>query len=52
MAYHTPVLLAECIEGLDIKPEGIYIDLTGINDGSSIRIFSFIEKPSAYLTPT
>ena len=26
--YHIPVMLNECIEGLDIKPEGVYIDLT------------------------
>ena len=25
---HQPVLLAECIDGLDIKPEGIYVDGT------------------------
>ena len=25
---HTPVLLSECIEGLNIKPEGIYVDGT------------------------
>ena len=26
--YHVPVLLKECIEGLAIKPDGIYADLT------------------------
>jgi len=26
--YHTPVLLDECLEGLEIKKEGIYIDVT------------------------
>ena len=25
---HKPVLLKECIEGLNIKPEGIYVDGT------------------------
>ncbi|MGN0789239.1 MAG: 16S rRNA (cytosine(1402)-N(4))-methyltransferase, partial [Christensenellales bacterium] len=25
---HVPVLLNECIEGLDIKPDGIYVDGT------------------------
>ena len=25
---HTPVLLDECIEGLNIKPNGIYVDGT------------------------
>jgi len=26
--YHTPVLLQESIEGLDIKPDGTYVDVT------------------------
>ena len=26
--YHIPVMLNECMEGLNIKPDGIYIDLT------------------------
>ena len=25
---HTPVMLDECIEGLNIKPNGIYVDCT------------------------
>ncbi|MFT4981512.1 MAG: 16S rRNA (cytosine1402-N4)-methyltransferase, partial [Bacteroidia bacterium] len=28
MSYHDPVLLQECISGLNIDPEGIYVDLT------------------------
>ena len=26
---HRPVLLAECIEALRIKPEGVYVDEIG-----------------------
>ncbi|WP_373514385.1 16S rRNA (cytosine(1402)-N(4))-methyltransferase RsmH [Persicitalea sp.] len=26
--YHAPVMLAECLEGLDIQPEGTYVDVT------------------------
>lgn len=26
--YHIPVLLSECIEGLSIRPEGTYVDVT------------------------
>ena len=26
--YHEPALLNECIEALDIKPDGVYVDVT------------------------
>lgn len=35
---HVPVLLYECIEGLNIKPEGIYVDGTLGRGGHSIEI--------------
>lgn len=38
MAYHVPVLLAESIQGLRIKPKGIYIDLTFGGGGHSRAI--------------
>ena len=28
--YHIPVLLQESIDGLDIKPDGVYVDVTFI----------------------
>lgn len=36
--YHSPVMLRECIEGLDIKPEGIYVDVTFGGGGHSREI--------------
>jgi 16S rRNA (cytosine1402-N4)-methyltransferase len=36
--YHNPVMLAECIEGLSIKPDGIYVDLTFGGSGHSKEI--------------
>lgn len=36
--YHVPVLLSESIEGLDIKPDGIYVDLTFGGGGHSREI--------------
>jgi len=35
MNYHEPVMLAECIEGLGIQPEGIYVDVTFGGGGHS-----------------
>lgn len=36
--YHVPVLLEQCIEGLNIKPNGIYVDVTYGGGGHSARI--------------
>lgn len=35
---HIPVLLDECIEGLDIKPDGVYVDCTAGGGGHSYEI--------------
>ena len=35
MEYHNPVLLNECIEGLNIRPTGIYVDVTFGGGGHS-----------------
>ncbi|MEG0894966.1 MAG: 16S rRNA (cytosine(1402)-N(4))-methyltransferase RsmH, partial [Oscillospiraceae bacterium] len=37
---HKPVMLNECIDGLDIKPDGIYIDGTAGGGGHSSVIAS------------
>ena len=47
--YHIPVMLDECMEGLDIKPEGVYIDLTFGGGGHSKAIIQRLsEKGSLY----
>ncbi len=38
--YHTPALLQESIEGLNIRPEGVYVDVTFGGGGHSREILS------------
>ncbi|TNE29679.1 MAG: 16S rRNA (cytosine(1402)-N(4))-methyltransferase RsmH [Bacteroidetes bacterium] len=57
MSYHNPVLLNECIEGLNIEPSGTYVDLTFGGGGHSRaileklgpdgRLFGFDQDPDA-----
>lgn len=37
--YHTPVLLKDCIDALQIRPDGIYVDATFGGGGHSREIF-------------
>jgi len=41
-AYHTPVLLKDCIEALHIRPEGTYVDATFGGGGHSREILKQI----------
>jgi len=44
MRYHSPVLLSECIEGLNLKPNGIYVDVTFGGGGHSKEIMKYLEQ--------
>ena len=57
MTYHKPVLLQACVDGLDIRPEGTYVDVTFGGGGHSRaileklgpegRLFAFDQDPEA-----
>ncbi len=38
LPYHIPVLLQPCIDGLEINPDGVYVDLTFGGGGHSKEI--------------
>lgn len=40
MEYHNPVLLKETVDGLNIKPDGVYVDVTFGGGGHSREILS------------
>ena len=42
--YHVPVLLKESVDGLDIQPDGIYVDVTFGGGGHSREILSRLGK--------
>jgi 16S rRNA (cytosine1402-N4)-methyltransferase len=43
MVYHIPALLDECIEGLNIRPDGIYVDATFGGGGHSGEILKRLQ---------
>ncbi|MFD2597579.1 16S rRNA (cytosine(1402)-N(4))-methyltransferase RsmH [Sphingobacterium corticis] len=55
--YHVPVMLQECIEAMNIKPNGVYVDVTFGGGGHSReilkhlgpdgRLFAFDQDPDA-----
>ncbi len=47
-AYHVPVMLHECIEGLNINPDGIYIDVTFGGGGHSSEILKHLKSGHLY----
>ena len=48
MEYHKPVLLKQCIEGLDVKPMGVYVDVTFGGGGHSKLILENLNGGKLY----
>ncbi len=44
MDYHNPVLLKETVDGLDIRPDGIYVDVTFGGGGHSKEILKRLDE--------
>ncbi len=44
MGYHTPIMVAECMQGLRINPNGIYVDLTFGGGGHTQEILRRLNK--------
>jgi len=44
MEYHNPVLLTETVDGLNIQPDGVYVDVTFGGGGHSREIMSRLGK--------
>jgi len=48
MSYHDPVLLEECLEGLNINPKGLYVDVTFGGGGHSKAILEQLTTGKLY----
>ena len=46
--YHVPVMLQACMDGLAIKPNGVYVDVTFGGGGHSKEIIKHLKKGKLY----
>lgn len=47
--YHIPVMLEQAIEGLNINPNGVYVDLTFGGGGHSRAILDKLSNEESYM---
>ncbi len=47
--YHVPVMLRECMDALDIKPDGVYVDVTFGGGGHSKEILKHLRDKGRLL---
>jgi 16S rRNA (cytosine1402-N4)-methyltransferase len=47
-AYHRPVMLRECLEAMDLRPDGRYVDVTFGGGGHSARILENLTTGHLY----
>lgn len=50
IVYHTPALLIPCMEGLDIRPDGTYVDVTFGGGGHSREILNRLSPKGRLLS--
>lgn len=47
--YHVPVMLKECLDGLDIHPDGTYVDLTFGGGGHAREIYKLLSEKGSLI---
>lgn len=49
VCYHVPVMLHESLEGLDIQPSGVYVDVTFGGGGHSREILNRLNDEGSFM---
>ncbi|RFC54451.1 16S rRNA (cytosine(1402)-N(4))-methyltransferase RsmH [Brumimicrobium aurantiacum] len=47
--YHVPVMLKECLDGLDVHPDGTYVDLTFGGGGHAREIYKLLSEKGSLI---